>query len=298
MTFRAVQVAAAIILLAMVTSFTRVGAQRPLDPRSPTSPAGSAAGASDLKTLARQSLSKIDGELSVPGLKEPVEIVRDRWGVPHIYARNVDDLFFAQGYVSGQDRLWQMEMWRRQREGRLSEILGPATIERDRQARLLMYRGPFDDSEWTSYHPEGKRIFTAFVTGLNAFITQNANNLPVEFKLTGIKPELWKPETVVLRTTGLGDGSSELQLARLVARVGVKEANRQRMPDPWDELAVPDGLDVQPDRRRCGGGWTRRSDAACRARQSPTRIERGSRGRARVSCPKMPHPSRAATTGS
>ena len=101
------------------------------------------------------------------GLREPVEVVRDRWGVPHIYARNTDDLFFAQGYVIAQDRLWQLEMWRRQREGRLAEILGPSVIERDRQARLLMFRGPFDEAEWTSYHPEGKRIFTAFVNGLN-----------------------------------------------------------------------------------------------------------------------------------
>jgi penicillin amidase len=244
MALRAVQAAAAAILVFLVASFARIDAQRPLDPRSPTFPGSSPAGAADVKTLARQSLATIDGELNVPGLKEPVEVIRDRWGVPHIYARNVDDLFFAQGYVVAQDRLWQMEMWRRQREGRLSEILGPATIERDRQARLLMYRGPFDDTEWTSYHPEGKRIFTAFVNGLNAFITGSANNLPVEFKLTGIEPELWKPETVLLRAASLGDGSSELQLARLVARFGAKEANRQRMPDPWDELVVPDGLDV------------------------------------------------------
>ena len=93
----------------------------------------------ELKALAKQSLAQVEGALAVPGLREPVEIVRDRWGVPHIYARNTDDLFFAQGYVMGQDRLWQMEMWRRQREGRLSEILGPETFERDRQARLLMY---------------------------------------------------------------------------------------------------------------------------------------------------------------
>src|SRR5262249_20226687 len=101
-----------------------------------------------------------------------------------------------------------------------------------------------DDREWTSYHPEGKRIFTAWVNGLNAYIAQNANNLPVEFKLTGIKPEPWTIETVVLRSATFGDASAEIQLARLVARVGVKEANRQRMPDPWDELTVPDGLDV------------------------------------------------------
>jgi penicillin amidase len=209
-------------------------------------PAGTThAGATqELKALARQSLAQLDGPLQVPGLREPVEVVRDRWGVPHIYARNSDDLFFAQGYVMGQDRLWQLEMWRRQREGRLAEILGPDVFERDRQTRLLMYRGPFDDPEWTSYHPEGKRIFTAFVAGLNAYIAQVGDKLPVEFKLTGIKPSLWTPETVLLRTASLGDATNELQLARLVARVGVKEANRQRMPDPWDELVVPEGLDV------------------------------------------------------
>src|SRR5262249_27233035 len=65
----------------------------------------------DLKALARQALSKIDGDLSVPGLRDSVEVIRDTWGVPHIYAKNVDDLFFAQGYVMGQDRMWQLEMW-------------------------------------------------------------------------------------------------------------------------------------------------------------------------------------------
>ena len=201
----------------------------------------------ELKSLARQSLATIQGTLSVPGLREAVDVVRDRWGVPHIYARNTDDLFFAQGYVMGQDRLWQMELWRRQREGRLSEILGPETVDRDRQTRLLMYRGGFDDREWTSYHPEGRRIFTAFANGLNAYIaeiSQSRDKLPVEFKLTGMTPATWTPETLLLRSATLGDAASELQLARLVARVGVKEANRQRMPDPWDELTIPEGLDV------------------------------------------------------
>jgi penicillin amidase len=206
--------------------------------------AAPAAASSELKALARQSLAQLEGALQVAGLREPVEVVRDRWGIPHVYARNTDDLFFAQGYVMGQDRLWQLEIWRRQREGRLAEILGPAVVDRDRQTRLLMYRGPFDNREWTSYHPEGKRIFTAFANGLNAYIAQRAGNLPVEFKLTGITPTPWTPETLLLRTSSLGDGARELQLARLVARVGVKEANRQRMPDPWDELTVPDGLDV------------------------------------------------------
>jgi penicillin G amidase len=218
--------------------------------------------AAELKGLARRALAQIDGTLAVRGLREPVEVVRDQWGVPHIFARNTDDLFFAQGYVMGQDRLWQLEMWRRQREGRLSEILGPETADRDRQARLLMYRGTFDDPEFTSYHPEGKRIFTAFVNGLNAYIAPLRNSpdkLPIEFALTGITPTPWTIETVLLRSPSLGDATSELQLARLVARLGVREANRQRMPDPWDELTIPEGLDVTliPEEATARGGAAR-----------------------------------------
>ena len=198
----------------------------------------------DLKSVARQSLAKLDGELSMPGLREPVEIIRDKWGVTHIYAKNEEDLFFAQGYVAAQDRLWQLYMWRMEHEGRLAEILGPAAFDRDRETRLLMFRGPFDDKEWSSYHPHGKAIFTAFASGINAYITQNAGNLPVEFKLTGIQPDLWKPETALLRVAGMGDANAELTLARLVARVGVKEATKQHLWDPWSEIVVPDGLDL------------------------------------------------------
>ena len=199
----------------------------------------------DVKALAQQSLSQLDGDLQVTGLKQPVEVIRDQWGVPHIYAQNMDDLFFAQGYVMAQDRLWQMEWWRREHEGRLAEVLGPKAFERDRQARLLKYRGPFDDAEWTSYHKGGKRIFTAYANGINAFITSHAANLPVEFKLTGIKPLTWTPEAIVLREPAFGDAASELRLAMDVATLGVQEANRRAAPDPWDDLKVPDGLDVK-----------------------------------------------------
>ena len=211
--------------------------------------AGCSAGAQndgprDLKQMARESLARISGETEVQGLKQPVEVIRDQWGIPHIYAGNTDDLFFAQGYVAAQDRLWQLEIWRRMKEGRMAEILGPAAADRDRLARLTMYRGSFDDGEWTSYHPEGKRIVSAFVNGINAFINENRNNLAVEFKLTGIQPGLWKPETPLLRETGFGGAGAELRLARDVASLDVKEANTRSKPDPWDDLKVPDGLDV------------------------------------------------------
>jgi penicillin amidase len=166
--------------------------------------------------LARASLSTIEGTLPLPGLRADVEVIRDRWGVPHIYAGNTEDLFMAQGYVMAQDRLWQMEMWRRQREGRLAEILGPQAVERDRQARMLMYRGPFDDREWTSYHPDGKRIFDAYAAGVNAFIATRKDNLPVEFTLTGITPDPWTAETLVLRSAGFGNAGAELRRAGIL----------------------------------------------------------------------------------
>ena len=203
-----------------------------------------------LDALAQRALAVIDGELTVPGLRAPVEVIRDEWGVPHIYAQNDDDLFFAQGYVMAQDRLWQMEMWRRWREGRLAEIFGPEALDYDRRVRLMMYRGPFDETEWTSYHPDARRLFTAHAAGVNAYIEQHRDNLPVEFQLTGVEPAPWTAETVVLRWAALGVPSvrghaiHEMQLALDVARHGVDEANRRAAPDPWDDLAVPDGLDV------------------------------------------------------
>jgi penicillin amidase len=143
-----------------------------------------------------------------------------------------------------------MEMWRRWHEGRLSEIFGPEAFDYDLRTRQMMFRGPWDDSEWTSYHPDGERIFTAYANGVNAFIEQNRDNLPVEFKLTGVVPDPWTAETVVLRWASVGLSSvrghaiSELRLARNVARLGVEQANRNANPDPWDDLVVPEGLDV------------------------------------------------------
>jgi len=199
------------------------------------------------RALAASALSQIDGRIAVAGLTGPVEVIRDRWGVPHIYASNVDDLFMAQGFVMAQDRLWQMEMWRRQKEGLLAEILGPQAVARDRAARLLRYRGPFDEREWTSYHPEGRRIFEAYARGVNAYIDllrEQPSKLPVEFQLTGVRPEPWTAETVVLRTASFGDAANELRLAQQVAALGREEANRRRAPDPWDDLALPPDVDL------------------------------------------------------
>src|SRR4029453_633106 len=85
-----------------------------------------------LRDEAVKRLAQIDGTMSIPGLDTAVEVRRDRWGVPHIYARTEHDLFFAQGFVAAQDRLWQMDMWRRIGEGRVAEVVGAKAVERDR----------------------------------------------------------------------------------------------------------------------------------------------------------------------
>ena len=203
-----------------------------------------------LESLAMNALAQIEGEIEINGLMEPVEVIRDEWGIPHIYAQNDQDLFFAQGYIMAQDRLWQMEMWRRWREGRLAEIFGPAALDYDRRARLMMFRGPFNEDEWDSYHPDAKNLFTADANGVNAYIESNRDNLPVEFQLTGVVPDPWTAETNLLRWASLavpsvrGHAINEVELALNVARYGVEEANRLAAPDPWDDLVVPDGLDI------------------------------------------------------
>ncbi|MFH1764828.1 MAG: penicillin acylase family protein [Gemmatimonadota bacterium] len=201
----------------------------------------------DFQEMAVAHLPQIEGEISLPGLEGEVEIFRDPWGVPHIYAQKLDDLFFAQGFVQAQDRLWQMEMYRRTGEGRLSEILGPEAIPHDRLARLLRYRGPWNDEEFSSYHPEGRRILEAFARGVNAYIDHAGDDLPVEFALTGIRPERWSAETPLLRmqtAMPLADARRELQLAQQVAEFGPVEANRRARPTPFRELTVPEGVDL------------------------------------------------------
>ena len=196
--------------------------------------------------LALESLSVIDGSASLPGLREPVTIYRDEFGIPHIYAENTHDLFFAQGYVIAQDRLWQLEMNRHVAQGRISELIGRAGLAHDRLVRTLRYRGPFDDLEWTNYHPDAREILSAYAQGVNAYILQAGRNLPVEFQLTGHRPELWRAEEILTRArigAAIRSAQRELRLAQQVDTLGAEEANRRAKPDPYGELATKSGVD-------------------------------------------------------
>ncbi len=200
-----------------------------------------------MRSSLESALSTIEGEIVLDGLSSDVEVLRDRWGIPHIYAQSVEDLFFAQGFVVAQDRLWQMEVWRRWSEGRMAELIGEEGFAHDRLVRMLQFRGPFDETELSSYHPDADRIVSAYVRGINAYLEHASSNLPVEFQFTGIKPEPWTKETILLRARVemvVDDALSELRLARAVGELGAEEANRRENPDPFRELDVPEGLDV------------------------------------------------------
>ena len=163
--------------------------------------------------------------LELPGLDRPVEILKDRWGIAHIYAETEHDLFFAQGWSAARDRLFQFEIWRRQATGTVSEILGERELARDIGARLFRYRGDLE-TELRHYHPRGPEIIGAFVEGVNAYVRAALDDpslLSVEFGMLGIEPGFWTPEVVVSRHQGLlSNINDELLYGRTVADVGAE----------------------------------------------------------------------------
>lgn len=200
----------------------------------------------DLAARARSVLAQTSGSIKLKGLQQPVKVLRDEWGVAHIYAETQDDLFFAQGFVAAQDRLWQMDLWRRQGEGKLAEILGPGAVERDRFARLVRYRGDLK-VEYESYAPDARQIIEAFVRGVNAQIELSKDHLPIEFQIAGAKPELWTPEVCLTRMAGYvmtRNASTEVLRARLAREFGKEFVDEWIETDPKRKIEIPDGLDL------------------------------------------------------
>lgn len=161
--------------------------------------------------------------LKIKGLTQKVEVLRDQWGVNHIYAQNEHDLFFTQGYCAAKDRLFQFEIWRRQATGTTAEILGAREIKRDIGTRLFQYRGSIE-KDLQRYHPRGVAIINAYVQGVNAYIkevNQDPTKLPIEFKLLHIQPKEWTAAVVISRHQGLlGNITQELNIARAVSKIG------------------------------------------------------------------------------
>ncbi|MDA0330718.1 MAG: penicillin acylase family protein [Bacteroidetes bacterium] len=161
--------------------------------------------------------------IELNGIIDEVEVLRDNYGLNHIYANNQNDLFFMQGYLAAKDRLFQFEMWRRQATGTVSEIFGEDELERDIGTRLFKFRGDIKD-ELNHYHEDGFEIVSSFVSGVNKYIEEVNNNpdlLPIEFYILGIKPEAWTNEVVISRHQGLlGNIQEELNIGRAVSLIG------------------------------------------------------------------------------
>jgi penicillin amidase len=191
-------------------------------------------------------LLRADTEIQTPGLQKPVEILRDRWGVPHIYAITVHDLFFAQGYITAKDRLFQIDLWRRGGTGRLAEVLGPSAVERDKLARAVNFHGDWN-AEWSAYGTDAKAIVTAFTEGINAYVRAVGGKLPPEFQMAGYAPGLWAPEDCLSRVAGLtmtNNLSREVSHAVDIERWGLERVTKSLRLEPAIPLEIPKGLDL------------------------------------------------------
>jgi len=190
-------------------------------------------------------LPQIDGTASLPGLQNPVTVDRDGWGVPHVRASSLADMAEAQGYVMAQDRLWQMDLLRRVARGQLSEILGPATVPIDKHFRVVRF-GPAAERDVTLLDEESRTVMNAYSRGVNKFIEQHQNNLPVEFKLLKYKPQPWQPSDSLVIGAYMYETLTEtweekVDRAQVTARVGAEKAKDLFSVDAaLDHLVVGD----------------------------------------------------------
>jgi penicillin amidase len=143
--------------------------------------------------VGHSALPQLDGRLPVSGLTSMVTITRDGHGVPTIEAAGLEDLFFAQGYVTAQDRLWQMDVMRRFGGGELAEILGEDLLRVDREQKVLGLRAAATKALQTASRRD-RSFFEAYARGVNAYISSRVHNLPIEFRILRYAPTQWKPE--------------------------------------------------------------------------------------------------------
>jgi penicillin amidase len=137
-------------------------------------------------------LPQLDGTISLPGLQKEATVERDNWGVPHIRAASLPDAVEAQGYVMAQDRLWQMDLMRRASRGQLSEIVGPLALKSDKQFRTFGFSRAAD-RELAAMDQDSRSMMEAYARGVNLFIAEHQNSLPLEFSLLKYKPAPWQP---------------------------------------------------------------------------------------------------------
>jgi penicillin G amidase len=213
-----------------------------------TAAVGASAAAAIRHQFMRRPLPSLEGRQSASGLSAPVEIRRDRWGVPHISARTIEDLWFGQGFCHGQDRLWQMELYRRSSWGRISEIAGQEGLPSDRLMRTLGLRRVAEREE-AGLDPGLRAQLDALCAGVNAAV-ESARALPAEFQILRLDFDPWRPADMLTALKLLAFGLStnwerELLRAEMTRELGPELAARL---DPGYPLGHPVVTDP-------GHGW-------------------------------------------
>jgi penicillin amidase len=176
-------------------------------------------------SVARSALPQLDGTVSLSGLSAPVYVIRDQRGIPTLEAKTLDDVFFGQGYVTAQDRLWQMDIMRRFAAGDMAEIAGPALVKHDREQRILGLRNAAQKAV-AALSARDRAYFEAYTRGVNAFIDSHWDKLPIEFRLMGYKPRRWVAEDSMVVGARLiqdlnhGTYLSALEREKILAKLG------------------------------------------------------------------------------
>ena len=211
---------------------------------------------------ARSALPQLDGVITTPGLAAPVTVLRDARGLPTIDAKTLDDLFFAQGYVTAQDRLWQMDVMRRFAAGNMAEIAGPALLAHDREQRILglqdVARRAVD-----SLSPRDRTYFDDYTRGVNAFLSAHLNRLPIEFRLMHYQPKPWTiADSIVIgarlvQDLNHGTYQSALEREKILAKLGPELTADLYVNTSWRDRppsAKPRRLDEIELQKKNGGG--------------------------------------------
>lgn len=208
----------------------------------------------ELLNIAKNAFPPVSGSEKIKGIQEEVEILWDKWGIPHIYANSINDVYFAQGYIHACHRLWQLEFFRRVASGELSELIGEATLDRDKHYRVIgLHRIGKKSAENLRKDPNNELLqgLNSYVAGVNIGIKKAFENPPIEFAVLNIKPREWTLEDslkiVSLIEWGLGNWSYPLELLRehLVIELGVEMADK----------IIPLYLGVEIERSKGSNGW-------------------------------------------
>lgn len=198
------------------------------------------------KTDLESALPDTSSSLSLRGLENPLELYRDRYGIPHVKAQSAHDAFFGQGFVTAQDRLWQMDYDRRRAYGRWAEYSGRGGVDQDLMMRRFQI-GPTVEADYKAVNADTRAMLDAYTDGVNAFI-DSTEALPIEYRLVGGRPETWRPWDCLaifkVRHILMGRLEQKMWRARLLNGIGPERAAKLLKGYPTGQLlVVPPGVD-------------------------------------------------------